>query len=521
MPLSRRNFFLTAGALSLAAIVPLSACTDGSGRNGGDGEDGGDTGRARPADGSGVSVVSDDPTGLATSRAVFDSADTAVLVTAAASAEQLSTGCDLARAQGVPVLVEPTDAGAGELADELERLGVTELVVVGGFDTSALAGVVDDGDVEIFEVAGDTGDTGEPAAWPDGAATGVSGDDRGRRGVALAAPASSPASAATAAAAGLSLLRVAAADPRSTDESIDETIDALDGDGRVVALGDAFGDDETVQRRIELAKTVDARLPGGGQVLFPGRQLIALYGHANDPALGAMGEQPVAEAVSRAERIAEEYSEFTDVPVIPSFEIITTVAAQEPGPSGNYTNYTDAADIEPWIDAIAEAGGYAIIDIQPGRESMLTQIQHYADLIKRPEVGVALDPEWRLGPDEEPMNRVGHVYASEINEVADWLDELVAEEQLPQKLLMLHQFQLQMIRNREDMTTGTDNVGVAVHADGHGDFGTKMETWEVVRRDLDPGIALGWKNFHDEDSPMLTPAQTMDIEPVPDIVSYQ
>lgn len=502
MPLSRRNFFLTAGAFSLAAVVPLSACSgDGNGAGGGNGGEG----RALPVGDAGVSVIPDDPSGLATSRSLFDSAETAVVVAAAASADQLNTACDLARDHGVPVLVEDETNGA-DLAAELERLGVSEVVSVG--EAPDLGE-----DIEILEAT-----DGE---WPSDAEDGVAGEDRESTGVALAASGSSPASVATATAAGFSLLRVAAADPRSTDESIDESVAELDGDGNLVGLGDAFGDEETLRRRVELASTIEGRLPGGGQVLFPGRQMICLYGHANDPALGAMGEQSIPEAVARAQRIAEEYSEFSDVPVIPSFEIITTVAAQEPGPSGNYTNYTEPADVQPWIDAIVEAGGYAIIDIQPGRETMLQQIQHYEDLIKRPEVGVALDPEWKLGPDDVPMTNVGHVDAAEINEVADWMEDLVVEEQLPQKLLMLHQFQLQMIRNRENMTTGTDNVGVAVHADGHGSLGIKLETWDVIRQGLDPQIALGWKNFHDEDDIMLTPEQTMDIEPTPDIVSYQ
>jgi hypothetical protein len=31
----------------------------------------------------------------------------------------------------------------------------------------------------------------------------------------------------------------------------------------------------------------------------------------------------------------------------------------------------------------------------------------------------------------------------------------------------------------------------------------------------------GWKNFYDEDTPMLTPAQTLAVEPTPVFVSYQ
>jgi hypothetical protein len=32
---------------------------------------------------------------------------------------------------------------------------------------------------------------------------------------------------------------------------------------------------------------------------------------------------------------------------------------------------------------------------------------------------------------------------------------------------------------------------------------------------------MGWKNFYDEDHPMLTPEQTMAYEPKPVMISYQ
>jgi hypothetical protein len=35
-------------------------------------------------------------------------------------------------------------------------------------------------------------------------------------------------------------------------------------------------------------------------------------------------------------------------------------------------------------------------------------------------------------------------------------------------------------------------------------------------------VHWGWKNFYDEDAPMLTPAQTADqVDPFPQLISYQ
>jgi hypothetical protein len=506
--LSRRKFLLGAGAVTLAAVA-LGACADGGSET--------VARRARPAAGTGVTVVADDPSGVATSAVVFAAADTAVVVAASAARRHRDAGCSLAREHGVPVFADSGPAGdsGGAIAAELTRLGVSEVVLVGGAETPAVPSTRDSG-ITVYA----TGADGSAPTWPDGASDSAAGEGA-PSGVALAVATSSPVSVATAAAAGLSVLRVHAADPRSSDESVEAVRKELGGGGNVVALGNAFGDDADLRRRAELACTVDERLPGGGQVMFPGRRIIALYGHVAEPLLGVMGEQPPQEAVVRARDLAARYEPVSDVPVIPSFEIIVTVAAEEPGPSGGFSYYSDPAAVRPWIDAIVDAGGYAVIDIQPGRETLLQQAQHYADLLKNPAVGLALDPEWRLGPEDRPMAEVGHVDASEINDVAAWLEGLVVAEKLPQKLLMVHQFQLQMIRHRESMVTGTDHVSVAVHCDGHGTQDIKAETWNVIRQGLDPAIALGWKNFIDEDQPMLGPEQTAAIEPAPDIVSYQ
>src|SRR5690606_17719834 len=128
--------------------------------------------------------------------------------------------------------------------------------------------------------------------------------------------------------------------------------------------------------------------PGGGGLVFPGRRMIAFYGHPSGPALGAMGEQPPAEAAQRALDKAAEYQAFEDQPVIPAFEIIATVASEFPGPDGNYVNEFDPADLVPYIDAITEAGGYVVLDIQPGRSTFLELAKIYEDLLKRPNVGL-------------------------------------------------------------------------------------------------------------------------------------
>jgi hypothetical protein len=114
------------------------------------------------------------------------------------------------------------------------------------------------------------------------------------------------------------------------------------------------------------------------------------------------------------------------------------------------------------------------------------------------------------------------VSVDEVNRLIGWLADLTREHVLPQKLLVLHQFQLRMIDGRERLDTSRDELAVMVHADGQGSQGDKQATWRALHANPPAGIFWGWKNFYDEDAPMLTPEQTMaQVSPRPDLISYQ
>jgi hypothetical protein len=62
---------------------------------------------------------------------------------------------------------------------------------------------------------------------------------------------------------------------------------------------------------------------------------------------------------------------------------------------------------------------------------------------------------------------------------------------------------------------------MVIQMDGLGSQPAKRATWRAIRRGAPTGIAFGWKNFIDEDRPMLGPKATMRIKPQPRWVSYQ
>ena len=262
-------------------------------------------------------------------------------------------------------------------------------------------------------------------------------------------------------------------------------------------------------------------LIGGGTEIFPERRFIALYGHPEYSELGSLGEQGPQEAAERVIELAEMYEAHAEEDIIPAFEIIATMASAAPGEDGNYSAVADRDALEAYVDAAEEHDIYVVLDLQPGHADFLTQAKLFEDLLTRPNVGLALDPEWRLAPGQVHMQQIGSVSAAEINETTQWLAELTAEHDLPQKLVILHQFRLSMIRGREQVDTDHPELALVLHADGHGTPEQKMDTWRALKQDLPDNMHMAWKNFFRQDNPMFAPKDTFEIEPKPWFVSYQ
>ncbi|WP_309135211.1 hypothetical protein [Cellulomonas sp.] len=443
----------------------------------------------------------------------------------------------------------PAGADADALADVTGRPVGADTPVAAGGEAAAVRALAP-GDVAVLraEAAGEapadggSGDTATPA--PSGSATTPAPTGRDDADEDAQAPARLPATAspapgpavlglvagpqplaalATLRAAGAGVLDAPGADPRATAASVEQVAQAKPA--AVVALGGAFGPADRLAQRVATAAT-GVQLPGGGQLVFPaaegqpGKKYVALYGTPGSAALGVLGEQDVPATLARAEQHAAPYRTLTTDTVVPMVEIIATIASAGAGDDGDYSAERPVEDLRPLVEAAGAAGTYVVLDLQPGRTDFVTQAQRYADLLAMPHVGLALDPEWRLAPDQVHLRQIGSVGVDEVNATAAWLAQFTRERGLPQKMFVLHQFQLRMIGERERLDTSHDELATVIHVDGQGGQPAKAGTWATLRAGAPP-VHWGWKNFYDEDTPMLDPVQTYQVQPVPDLVTYQ
>lgn len=259
-------------------------------------------------------------------------------------------------------------------------------------------------------------------------------------------------------------------------------------------------------------------LPNGATKIFgDGRFLVAYYGTAETGALGVLGETSPDEMQRRVHRAAKPFARKRQ-PVQVVYELIVSIADRYPGPGGNYSHDIPRAEVQKYIDAAHRHDALLLLDIQPGRTDFLTAAKRWAWALKDPYVGLALDPEWRMGKHGVPGSRIGSVGAGEVNRVSAWLRDLVARHALPQKLFVLHQFRTDMI-DRIGAIEPRRGLVMVQHVDGFGTPSQKLATFHAVARPQQ--FLMGFKLFYDEDVRRMSAGDVRRVHPRVRFVSFQ
>lgn len=260
-------------------------------------------------------------------------------------------------------------------------------------------------------------------------------------------------------------------------------------------------------------------LPGGGTRIFQGgRFLVAYYGTAQTPALGVLGESAPDTMDRRLRRAAAPFHRATGRPVRRVYELIVTIADGHPGKDGDYSHDIPRAAVRRYINAAHRNGALLLLDIQPGRSNFLEVARRWEWALRDPAVGLALDPEWRMGRRQVPGRVIGRVGAAEVNRTSAWLSQLSSDAGMPEKLFVLHQFRVDMIRNIAKIVR-RPGLAMVQHVDGFGTPGQKRDTFHAVAR---PGkFAMGFKLFYDEDIHRMSAREVNRLRPRVRFVSYQ
>mgnify|MGYP001262322297 CR=1 FL=1 len=246
---------------------------------------------------------------------------------------------------------------------------------------------------------------------------------------------------------------------------------------------------------------------------------------SNSSRLGDLGVgTPTQAADRRVSNVVPAY-DLGDKPVMPALELIATIAHDVPSSNGLYSSRYSEEAIDQYHSAARQAGAILILDIQPGHAEWMDEVRALRKYLEMPDVSLALDPEWSVPKDKIPGKGIGTITAQDINEVSQYVQDIVDEKNLPQKVLIVHQFKDYQLKDRSQVVD-RPGVAIAFNVAGIGTPGQKTATYaSITSPERGKVFPYGFKLFYEEDVEYgqrgMTPQEVMSLDPAPDVIVYE
>jgi hypothetical protein len=177
-----------------------------------------------------------------------------------------------------------------------------------------------------------------------------------------------------------------------------------------------------------------------------------------------------------------------------------------------------ASVIDQYAQLAAANNMLFIADVQVGLSTVAEEIAAIQPFLARPDVHLALDPEFDMWGSQVPGRELGHMTAAEINGALRVLSDIAARTS-QQKILVVHQFRESMLPDKAAIGRAP-GVDLAIVMDGFGGQAVKIQNYNAYVRDSSIPFG-GIKLFFDYDIGMMTPSQALALTPPPEIVIFQ
>ena len=246
--------------------------------------------------------------------------------------------------------------------------------------------------------------------------------------------------------------------------------------------------------------------------------LVTWYGNPRSAGMGILGEQTGAARAAALRRQADAYKALTPKRVLMAYHLVAVVAQCTAGADGLFRRRETQDVIQSLLEEARANGFRLILDIQPGRSSVASEVDALEPFLKEPDVDLALDPEYGMTGCEIPGEQIGNLLASDVNGALDRLERAITNYQLPPKILIVHQFRLDMLPDKARIRR-SEVVDLVLNMDGFGSQSLKRSSYRAVMRE--PLPFAGIKLFYRQDTALFTPAEVMSLVPTPALVVYQ
>ncbi|MDR3547686.1 MAG: hypothetical protein P4M11_05365 [Candidatus Pacebacteria bacterium] len=259
--------------------------------------------------------------------------------------------------------------------------------------------------------------------------------------------------------------------------------------------------------------------------LLPFNRIVAYYGNFYSTKMGVLGATPPQQMLQQLMATVQEWHEADpSTPVMPGIDYIAVTAQGSPGADGKYRLRMPSSQIDEAVSLANQVHGIVILDIQVGLSNVQTEVPLLAPYLKQSNVELALDPEFSMKDGAPPGTEIGTLDASDINWAAQYLAQLVNDNNLPPKVLVVHRFTQNMV-TRSQYIEPLPQVQIVMDMDGWGSQPKKINTYRQFIASQ-PVQFTGFKLFYINDlrapsTGMLTPAQVLNLSPQPLFIQYQ
>jgi hypothetical protein len=263
-------------------------------------------------------------------------------------------------------------------------------------------------------------------------------------------------------------------------------------------------------------------LPGA---ILPFKRILAYYGNFYSTKMGILGELEPEEVLAHLADIQAKW-EAADpaTPVMPAIEYIAMVAQADAGADGMYRAVMPDKEIEKAYALAQQINGILILDIQIGLSPLASELPKFKKFLERPEVHFALDPEFSMKTGDRPGTVIGNFSAADINYTIDYMSQIVKDNNLPPKVLLVHRFTQNMVTEAAQIKA-TPEVQVVIVMDGWGSKELKLGTYKAIIKP-EPVQFAGIKIFYKNDlkppsTGIYTPEEVLKLDPIPIYIQYQ
>lgn len=270
---------------------------------------------------------------------------------------------------------------------------------------------------------------------------------------------------------------------------------------------------------------VDTPSPAGAQAnakegLLPASRILSYYGFPGNEFMGILGQYSKEDLqVELLKQLAAYQEADPERPILPAFEMMISVAQSEAMDNGSYLAYTGDDVLQEYVDYTAENDLQLILDVQFGRTTVQQEVENARKWLVYPHVHLALDAEFAVKEGETPGVDLGSLDAADVLYAQEELVKIAEENDIPPKVLILHQFNIYTVTNKEQIAP-MDGVQFVLEVDGFGTPEEKNLTYSVMTEN--PIQFHGFKLWYSgEDDPLMTPAEVLALNPSPDIIIYQ